>query len=133
MLALATLLGGLACDSPGRPTVSQWQAEWNEVLAITANGEDGDEARSVARCNSFAKGARQARTSLSPTPDAVLDEAVIQWMQRAEWLGSNCPASHGDYEEQSVALRELRILEAEIHAGLQAAASSQPVGAVRAD
>jgi len=112
-------LASLACG-PARPAAEAWKREWRNALALSASVETSDDAG--AACHSLLAELRRDRNQLMPTPDESLDGVVERWIRMAEGLGFDCPRAKGNRREHEKRLRELRVLEAEISAGVHACA-----------
>ena len=103
-----------ACGGGDRPTDATWVQEWRraQALAPTAAELTVDGRR---RCDELVGQYRELLPQLTPTPTEALDDAVQAWIDHLESIAFDCP---DDPEEIARRLDELRVLGAEIDAGL---------------
>ncbi len=117
-LVLAALLVVAACGSDDeRPSADAWRPGWEDAKALvppvaTVVGDDGEEA-----CGAALGELRAAREDLLPSPRAVLDGSVGEWLSSAEGLMLDCPDDVAEAEER---VDDLAVLAAEVDGGLTA-------------
>jgi len=119
---IGTLLALPGVPSCGRvrPDPDTWRARWVSLRELVPDPLAFEEGDREAACNTLLVRARRAQPRLLPTSDEALDAPIRAWLAKAESLGYECPAARGRAEAHRAALEDLRILRAEIEAGLAA-------------
>lgn len=120
LLALTCLAWAAACGPRERPSLSEWRRDWTSAKAAIPDAASFDRAADPSElCHATLVRVRELHASLLPSPIEELDPTVRRWLDRAEALGAECPALRGA-APLAEALAALRVLEAEIDAGLGA-------------
>lgn len=115
-VGLAILLA--ACGGSDRPALSEWQSQWESlVAAIPAESELGDPP-DKDRCAETLGIIREAAPGLRVPPDMAADDAVSAWLTTSESAFFGCPPGSGEITSFSVAYEELERLEREINVAL---------------
>lgn len=110
----------IACES-ARPDLEEWIRVWGERPVVPTQAEfEAQEGRAL--CERLLADVRKARARLLPTADPELDRTVQEWLRRTAGLGFDCPSS-GQLREAS---EEIRVLEAEVAAGLATLQDAKP-------
>ena len=117
-MALLALLGALtgACGE-GRPTVAEWEQQWDRVVGLLpdlSSLEPPDEAL----CQTTLASLRTESDSLIPPPDPTIDDTVNQWIETAEATFFNCPPT-GEIDGFADAYDVLFRLQGEIETVLE--------------
>lgn len=106
LVALSVLLAACGDDTGDRPELSQWQPAWEQARDLVPSDQefrpDGDADPEV--CGDFLGAVRERRNDIVPTPSAVLDDPVSEWVAMAEALGLDCDRE-GDLDERVEELR----------------------------
>ncbi len=110
LLALVILVA--ACGS-ARPTVSEWENDWNAIVALipdesSLSGDPGE------ICESTLVLLRENTETLFPAPDDLIADSARQWLEVAEGMFFECPPADGFSDSYD----QLDVLEAEIDAGM---------------
>ncbi len=111
---LALGLALLACGNGGRPSVAEWQPQWERVTATIPSPTELGDPPNVDVCRSVLGIIRSERETLFPTPDPALDPVVEEWVRVAEDAFFECPPSRAGIPDMAGAYAELRRLEAEV-------------------
>lgn len=115
-IASVAVLVPTACGGDDRPSVAEWRRIWDEARGLVPEPEelvdDGED-----ECGEALGELRARRERLVDTPRPVLEDSVSEWVGAVEGLLLECP-----HEEEEVAERfeEIRVLRAEVEAGLRA-------------
>ena len=113
VVALAGVLTS-ACGAD-RPSVVDWQSGWADIVASIPDETSvsaGELPLSV--CSETLVFLRAHRSTLLPTPDLAIDDAVTSWIEIAEDMFFECPPHNDQFKDFAGAYAELDRLEAEI-------------------
>lgn len=113
LLSAAAVFGLIACGGDDRPSLAGWEIEWR---AIEAQVPTEVAALDQAACEQLLGDLRTTREEVVPTPVEALDAAVTEWIDVAEALAFDCE----QHPDPAAAVEELRVLAAEIDAGVEA-------------
>lgn len=116
MVALSLLAAACGTSESDRPTDQEWLARWEERRALVPDAEmilsGGQDL-----CDSLVGDLRVSLPDLLPSPADALDPVVRDWSDQAVSLAFDCPDEPSVLAER---LGSLKLLEAEINAGLEA-------------
>jgi hypothetical protein len=116
LLVFTAVLALAACGGDERPSDAQWGAIWDaERALVPTEAELAQGGREL--CDELVGTYRERFDDLTPTPTKGLDDAVSAWTDLAAQIAFDCPDDPEVIAEQYA---ELRVLEAEIQAGLDA-------------
>ena len=121
-LAVVGALAGVLITACGadRPSVDDWQSGWESIVASIpgeASVSAGELPPSV--CSETLVFLRAHRSTVLPTPDLAIDEAVTSWIEIAEAAFFECPPHNDQFTDFAGAYAELSRLEAEIQLVLE--------------
>lgn len=82
-----------ACSSESRPSIEEWEQNWNAVLAIVPDLETMGPNPPEEICENVLASLRSEKETLFPPPDPTIDDTVTQWVETAEAAFFDCPPS----------------------------------------
>jgi len=106
----SVLVIAAGCSGEDRPTTEAWTGVWMDAVSVVEGGTTGGELPSTEVCEATLAGVRMAAIDLKPTPDPVLDETVVSWIEAAESVFFEC----GPADVFTNDIAELSRLQAEI-------------------
>ena len=104
------------CGDDDRPSDADWAVAWEAERALVP-AQDELVAGGRELCDELVGTYRERFDDLRPTPSAALDDAVDAWIEQAEQIVFECSDDAAVLTDE---YDELRVLEAEIDAGLAA-------------
>lgn len=114
VMATIMLVTTTACGN-ARPTADEWVPLWTEMLSAIPSLERLTAADPKPSCDEALAAVRDGQSSLKPTPDRAIDDAVNRWVSVAESTFFQCPPETEDLAGFEGAFEELTRLEAEIN------------------
>lgn len=112
LFAVAALV--LSSCGTDRPTVEEWQPNWDRIAAAIPAESMISEDPSGAVCGEALAFLRSNRAELFPTPDLAIDDTVADWVEIAEDTFFECPPNNEQVGSFSQAYGELLRLQGEI-------------------
>ena len=116
MLIIALALLTAACADDSRPTVAQWQPQWESVQALIPEPADLGDPPDTEVCGQAHVAIRNESLTLFPTPDRTINDPLRDWIEVAKGMFFECPPHEPGMRGFDEAYAELDRFAAEIDA-----------------